>query len=610
VLYLGVVEETIKYIEDYGQHLVESITLIPNEHLGDYRGVTNAFRIQIEVLEGPATLVVGLPSDFPSKLPYFFDSQRQFGFIPHLEEDGFICFTRNENLVIDERFPGAAVLNCLEKVIYILENGESGTNNQEFLEEYEVYWGKICSMGGHVALDEDNETIRELDLYVIELQDNITLFSCEKKFKSPLLYISNFFHTDTSDLRKKRCLYIPLDEGTFIRPPRKGEVWSFAELKNNIFSNISRMKKEKLLQLIRNTPKSNNRLDYLVLSLSIESNKKALFGVVLHYPEGMIINRKMKMQLHPFIQKPPTINVIPFQITRHNQQYLLSRTGGDVALTSKIAVVIGVGSLGSVVAMGLAKAGYKFITLIDYDRMDIDNIYRHELGVDQVYSSNDPSKFSTQFKVNAMKEEIERKYPFTEVNAINKEIMVVLRGNQIDWSKVDLAIVCIGSPNVEMLINRFMHELPNSPPVLYSWIEPFGIGGHVIVTLNKEKTGCYQCLFKPISDEYPISNLSAFAAPGQSFTESLGGCGSYFTPYSFLDSEETVHLILRTANNVAQNRVHGNPIYSWKGDSSLFIEKGYKLSGRYQMSNEEIIANQRMFHNCFCPVCYSKESRT
>ncbi|MGF7035323.1 molybdopterin/thiamine biosynthesis adenylyltransferase [Paenibacillus mucilaginosus] len=605
---MNVLDETIDYIKTYGGQEVEQVTLIPESHLGNYRKVPHAFRIQIEVLGGPATLVVGLPKDFPSSLPLFFDSQRQFGFIPHIEEDGFICYTRDENIVIDERYPGAVVLDCLKKVIDVLKNGETKSNNFDFLEEFEVYWSKTCAYFAHAMIDEQDESVRELDLIVLSFEEDLSFFAYERTM-DPFLYMEKLFHQDLSAKEKRRCLYIPLDPGTFIKPPRKGEVWSLKELKDNIFNHLSKIKKDRLLQLLRRSPKSSRRIEHLILSVTIESNKKALFGVILHYPDGKVHNRKAKVMLHPLIQSPAKINLVPVHIKRHYKEFLFTRTGSGMEFVSKHAVVIGVGAIGSVVALGLSKAGFKTITLIDHDWLDTENVYRHELGVDLVYTEDAPIKLLSQKKVHAMKKEIERKYPFTHVNAIDKKISDVFENNQIDWSNVDVVVVCIGSPNVEMLISRFMHKLSGSPPVIHAWVEPFGIGGHILVTLNKVEEGCYQCLFRPISDETPISNLSAFAATGQTFTKSLGGCGTYFTPYSFLDSEETALLALRTIFNVLRNQIQGNPILSWKGDAAQFLQAGYRLSERFGMSAEELYAKRQSYINPTCPVCSIEGSK-
>lgn len=605
---MNILEQTIEYIKQFGQAIIEEVTLIPDSALNQYRNIKYAFRIQIEILDGPATLVVGLPFDFPSSLPHFYDSQRQFGFIPHLEDDGFVCFARNENLVIDERYPGRVILDCLKKVITVLESGETESKNHDFLEEFEVYWAKICNFReAHTIVNENNDIVRELDLYLMPM-DDVTYFICEKNY-NPEHYMQTVFHQNSEALTKRRCIYIPLEYGTFITPPRRGQFWNFKKLRDFILKNINSEKRNILLKLFSKTPKSNSQYDYFCLGLPIDKEKKALIGITINYPDGMVVNRKAKITLHPFVQSPAKIELIPFSISRHQKDFLLARTGGDSGFTKKNAVVVGVGAIGSVVATGLAKAGFHTITLIDHDLLDVENIYRHELGVDQIFDGNESKNLIPQRKVEALKNEIQRKYPFTQVETIPQKINTVIAENQVDWNAVDFVIVCIGAPNVEMFINRYMHKLENAPPVIYSWVEPFGIGGHVLITLNKEKKGCYQCLFRPLSDEEPIRNLSSFVKPGQSFTKSLGGCGTYFTPYSFLDSEETANKVLRAVYQVSRGQIYGNPILSWKGNPAPFLEQGFQVSSRYEMSEEKLSVNSLHYHDPNCPVCSKKESR-
>ncbi|SFR27608.1 MULTISPECIES: ThiF family adenylyltransferase [unclassified Paenibacillus] len=605
---MSILEQTIDYIKQFGQDIIEEVTLIPDSALNQYRNIKYAFRIQMEILDGPATLVVGLPFDFPSSLPHFYDSQRQFSFIPHLEDDGFVCFTRNENLVIDERYPGRVVLDCLEKVITVLESGETESENHNFLEEFEVYWAKTCNFRkAHIIVNENNDVVRELDLYLMPM-DDVTYFICEKNY-NPEHYMQTVFHQNSGALTKRRCIYIPLEYGTFITPPRRGQFWNFKKLRDFILKNINSEKRNILLKLFSKTPKSNSQYDYFCLGLPIDNEKKALIGITINYPDGMVVNHKAKITLHPFVQSPAKIELIPFSISRHQKDFLLARTGGDSGFTKKNAVVVGVGAIGSVVATGLAKAGFHTITLIDHDLLDVENIYRHELGVDQIFDGNESKNLIPQRKVEALKKEIQRKYPFTQVETIPQKINTVIAENQVDWNAVDFVIVCIGAPNVEMFINRYMHKLENAPPVIYSWVEPFGIGGHVLITLNKEKKGCYQCLFRPLSDEEPIRNLSSFVKPGQSFTKSLGGCGTYFTPYSFLDSEETANKVLRAVYQVSRGQIYANPILSWKGNPAPFLEQGFQVSSRYEMSEEKLSVNSLLYHDPNCPVCSKKESR-
>lgn len=86
----------------------------------------------------------------------------------------------------------------------------------------------------------------------------------------------------------------------------------------------------------------------------------------------------------------------------------------DIML-KKGALLIGCGSVGSLVAMELARAGVGRFFLIDMDIMGYHNICRHQCGVQDV----------GKFKTTAVKERILQINPYAEVRTANKMIQEV-----------------------------------------------------------------------------------------------------------------------------------------------------------------------------------------
>lgn len=86
----------------------------------------------------------------------------------------------------------------------------------------------------------------------------------------------------------------------------------------------------------------------------------------------------------------------------------------DIML-KKGALLIGCGSVGSLVAMELARAGVGRFFLIDMDMMGYHNICRHQCGVQDV----------GKFKTTAVKERILQINPYAEVHTANKMIQEV-----------------------------------------------------------------------------------------------------------------------------------------------------------------------------------------
>lgn len=132
-----------------------------------------------------------------------------------------------------------------------------------------------------------------------------------------------------------------------------------------------------------------------------------------------------------------------------------------------------------------------------------------------------------------------------------------------------------------------------------------GNRGHTLVTLNGEKSGCYQCLFKD-KEEMALYNRSAFAKPFQEFSKALTGCGSVFTPYNFLDSERSALMTVEAGVKVLMGQLEGNPLLSWKGEDTLFLKNGYETTSRYTFSTEELFDTRYLYKNDVCRVCSEK----
>ena len=598
-------EEIKAELDELDQHLISSFKILDEVDLKKYPGCTSLAELEVEICGKPAVITVGFPQKFPNEIPRFYDSNNIFGDIPHKLSNGFLCFTRSESLLTDERYPTSILLNCLEKVIKLIEVGIKGENKDDFVKEFEVYWPSALTMYSHI--DTGVSTVRELNLWSTKVDKKFLIIAAEK-MDSLDETISMIFGLDVKKAVKYRCIYFPLKEGTFLLPPINRK-WSFTELKNNIFSNLSEQNKKEFNRIVNRSVKDIHPIfEYVIVGLPSSNGNISLFGCGM---DGNIINlksfkkkNKVKKHIHPFVIKPKAAELYPAKIKRWHPEYLLNRTGGNRELKDKHVLVAGVGSVGGEVALRFAKAGIKKLTLVDFDDMAFENVHRHVLGIDQVFLANDEIFYECP-KVWGLKAEINRKYPFTEVVTYLKSILTVLDEEKFSKSDIDLIVIAIGSPNTEMMINKKLLKLPDSPPTIYTWVEPLGIGGHTLVTLNGKKEGCYQCLFK-VDNELPIYNRSAFAQPGQDFSKTITGCGSVFTPYNFLDSERSAMLTVETGIKVLTGKIVGNSLLSWKGEDDLFKKYGYETTIRYTFSNEELDQKKHLFTNNNCLVCSNK----
>ncbi|RKD26474.1 hypothetical protein BEP19_16680, partial [Ammoniphilus oxalaticus] len=489
--------------------------------------------------------------------------------------------------------------------IQVIEEGVKGTNVEDFQTEFEAYWRQQDGIEEiYSFISESNDDVRELNLWVFFHEKRTTTIAAEPKFNMPDLARS-FFHMDMKSAYRSRCIYLPLKKETQLIPSTL-DLSEIKNLRGNILSNLSPSNQERLRKIFKRKQRLVPFQEFIIIGLPLSNGRLALFGIRFWIREVTHMkNRKNKViptiRLHPLVMSPATMTAHPLSVKRFHPQFQLNRTGGNAELINKHAVVIGVGSIGSEVATGLAKLGLAKLTFVDPDVLDINNIHRHFLGVNHLYVASENGPLN-RFKVFAMKDELQKKYPMLEVDSICKEFTEVVNQDLINWSEVDLVVVAIGSPNEEMYINRFMHQLEIPIPVIYTWVEPIGIGGHALVTLNGTKQGCYQCLFMPVGEE-PISNRAAFAKPFQTFAKSITGCGSAFTPYNFLDSQKTALLAVEESARVLLNKETDNPLCSWKGDANDFLAVGFELNPRYSFTHERLHEMRLLYKDPQCPIC-------
>lgn len=137
-------------------------------------------------------------------------------------------------------------------------------------------------------------------------------------------------------------------------------------------------------------------------------------------------------------------------------------------------VVIGLGALGSLTSELLVRAGVGSITLVDSDKIEIENLQRQHL-----YTEKDVGKYKVEIakkKLNEINSNVEIK---TVVNMLNKKNLDILDS--------DLVLDCTDNFEARFLINKYCvkHKIP--------WIYASAIKdkGNVLVLKNI----CFNCVF-------------------------------------------------------------------------------------------------------------------
>lgn len=191
---------------------------------------------------------------------------------------------------------------------------------------------------------------------------------------------------------------------------------------------------------------------------------------------------------------------------------ILSRDLSGIAqkLEGARVVCVGVGSLGSTVALQLARSGVGHLTLIDPDRLMSANLGRHVLGADDLGLP----------KAEALQEQIRKDLPTTEVAAFATFAEVVMYKNPEVFDKADLVVVTTADWLSEVALWGSKSN-GTSWGLLQAWSEPHTQVGHVLFA----PSGAFDArgLFTENGDfkykftEWPDGGVLPLPACGESF---------------------------------------------------------------------------------------------
>lgn len=233
---------------------------------------------------------------------------------------------------------------------------------------------------------------------------------------------------------------------------------------------------------------------------------------------GSQLDRGSKFYLRSLRRRPAVAVDNPPVLIRATTLDVLDRTeiwsrdlsGVAQKLEGARVVCVGVGSLGSTVALQLARSGVSHLTLIDPDHFVSANLGRHVLGADDLGLP----------KAEALKEKIRKDLPTTEITAFATFAEVVMYKNPEVFDKADLVVVTTADWQSEVALWRGK-SAGTSWGLLQAWSEPHTQVGHALLA----PSGAFDArsLFTSNGDfkykftEWPQGGIVALPACGESF---------------------------------------------------------------------------------------------
>lgn len=520
---------------------------------------------------------------FPDRFPYSLPkavlrNTDLIGVLPHVNQSGVICLEESDSLFTDYSRPNEVLALYIEDIVKLLDRISLKIYQDELLDELEGYFAPVKKVYSFYHPSKSTETLymRVSQPEKIKGRKYSSPIMISHKNESLPLRFSNIESLDKC--RREKIMHLPLDGAKL--PPASGKDFNVKYF-ISLLELVSKKNWQRALRLAKKYRPYNTF--YIFLTMPRTSGERTQFLLKFtssHHCEHPLLSTSIDWELELY------------SILRNSKEYLIERGGGDQSFSEKKVAIIGCGSVGSQISNMLGKAGVGELTLIDFDSLSPDNIYRHHLGGGELnYKPDEKSGIVSSFsKVSALKLRIEQSLPYIKVNSIPKKFNEVVSFNNV--KNCDVVIVAVGSPSVNLELNNLLKR-HNYKYAVFCWSEAAGIGGHAIaVDLH---CSCYECLYTKDNQLNAQSDLSLLKV-GQPISKNLTGCAGVFTPFSFIDSNRTAELAATLALYILKNN-RASIAESWKGDNSadLTVTDKYK-----KMPLKERISLTR---NSECRVC-------
>lgn len=520
------------------------------------------------------SLKIVIPEDFPSLLPEFIieNYSRIQVVYSHVDTEGKICYTTKDNLAWDKRYPENFFQECCLKVLKVIRNWGTPKMQDEFREEFLSYWKLLCCGVDKKNITitsylEDYKKIKKIDLLMSDKRAYI--FDRNSYLKNRVL---------KSQKNSIDAYYLPLREKNKVIPPNPKEVFNQTIFKKIIFKNISAAIKREF----RKWCNQRKKKFVLILGIPIADGNIVIIGASFEYSKASFPFKKSKNN---------SCRCIPIVVERRDSTYQISRTSQNFNFMKNKIAIIGLGSVGSFIAANLAKIGISKIMLVDNDILRIDNIARHYLGEDSL----------GKYKVDAMKNRLISQNPHLYIESEREPFQDLIKKIPDIFDDVDFIFSCVDNTMANFEINHFFRK--KGKTVLYSWVDPYGIGYHNLF-VDPKKQGCFMCLnYNDQNGEF-VTNRASFAAAGQNFERKLASCSSAFVPYGVVAPSTLANNAIQVFSQSVEESVKKNILVSQIGRVYQFKEQGFRLSQRFELcSNDYKHLKVSLQKNTFCPEC-------
>ena len=246
---------------------------------------------------------------------------------------------------------------------------------------------------------------------------------------------------------------------------------------------------------------------------------------------------------------------------------LMKRTAGEDDCARRAFTIAGLGSIGSNLAFFLNSYHPKEFRLIDIDFFDIENTYRHLLGV----------SCSGLSKTEAIKCYLIGKNPKQSILTKNVSIIKIIENEPKFINETDFLFVTIGNQNVEKYIGISLASGILTTPTFIIWVEPYLVGGHCLFYPNAAPCN-YESLFEDIFFKFNVIDKEEYLAHNDNLSLREAGCQSAYVPYGGNSVMLFLSALFPKINNILKRDSTKATGFTWFGDMGILEAKGIRQS--------------------------------
>jgi hypothetical protein len=545
-----------------------------------------AIKVHCSIAGSDNAVVLVFPKLFPDLLPKVYVTKNLFQKyypIPHLDRNRFVC-VRDEDVVHISDDPeklGQGAIFILKQALSIIAAGITGENTGEVKDELLAYWHDSDTLDillvGPVPASEKT-------LVVLELNKGgyggIRLITGESEEQ-----IQQWFKAIGASLTIKEryyALFLRIESVNCV-PRCNRDIQKLLEKQPGASSSVTRF-----FEL-----SDQNRIIFFSTDLGKETVfagwRHASWEQTEHIADGW--SKLSKLPLNLRLGRSGTQKLTMIRIRRADTERLFRRIGvmPPQPINKARIAIVGCGAIGSQLAVSLARAGISKFVLCDPETLLLENVARHACS--HVEARNEPQK------ATALRSLILQYFPLVECKCIDQNVLNILCESIEIFDDATLIVVCVANAAVERRLNVIQHSRPEMPPILYAWLEPRGVAGHMIF-VKQSRRGCWGCCFNS-RGEY----VDQLVAHPSLFLKREAGCQSTFTPYASVDVESFVSWINRSVFDLLISCPEENWRFSWVGDIRRQEADGMELMGKWLLATPFSVYKKPILCIDDCPIC-------